>query len=143
MSFFTRTFRYLSIYGGSGLFCSGATLYYLSKSEQEKYGNAKWETIESNPKKLVTTGPYKISRNPVYLSYIIMTLSFGVLSLHKIFPKYYPYGKLIILPLIIPTSIVYIFFLAVINYEENKLKLKFGSQYIKYSQSVNRWVGSQ
>ena len=142
VSTFARMFRYFSIYGGSGLLLCGASLYYLSKKEQEHYSNYQFLNIDSRPRNLVTTGPYAFSRNPIYVSYIIMTLSLGVLSLHRIYPKYFPYSKYIILPLIIPTSIVYVCFLAVISYEEKELTLRFGTQYLHYAHRVNRWIGS-
>lgn len=137
-----RTLRYFSIYGGSALFVSGFSLYYLSKKEQEKYSNYQWLNIDSKPRNLVTSGPYSISRNPIYASYVIMVLSLGVLSLHRIYPKYYPWNRYVILPMLIPTSIVYAFFWGVVTYEEKQLTLKFQSEYLHYCNKVNRWVGS-
>ena len=131
----------MTISCGSSLFVCGASLYHLSSKEQRRYSNLKWQNIESNPKALVTSGPYSISRHPVYLSYVIMTASFGFLSLHKIYPAIYPYSKYVALPILIPTSVVYAFYLSVACYEETKLKQRFGPIYHDYTQSVNRWIG--
>ena len=138
---FARTFRAISIYGGSALFVGGASLYVAGKQQQLNHGNHQWECIDSKPRKLVKTGPYSFSRHPIYLSYMIMTVSMGILSLHRIFPRHFPISGYIALPLILPSSVVYAFFTSVASHEEKQMTLRFGTPYLQYCQSVNKWIG--
>ena len=140
-STFCRGFRVISIYGGGTLFIGGVSLYFVSKREQLKHGNDQWECIDSRPRRLVRSGPYSMSRHPIYLSYLIMTVSLGILSLHRIFPRYYPISGYIVLPIILPSSLVYAFFTSVASHEEHQMTLRFGTNYLTYCQSVNKWFG--
>jgi protein-S-isoprenylcysteine O-methyltransferase Ste14 len=77
--------------------------------------------------KLVISGPYLISRNPMYISLILAYLGeTGLLA--QIWP-------LILLPL----SLVYINFI-VIPLEEKVLKNDFKEEYEKYCTQVHRWL---
>eukprot|EP01084_Bolivina_argentea_P083324 150869_1 len=127
-----RKFKYLFRSVGSGTFASGLVLYQASKREQEKYLNHWWD-IKKRPARLVTTGPYSFSRNPIYLSYLIMYASTGLFFLPGI---------------IIPVScfgmglVAYQFYNETyIPIEEDKLTRAFGAQYIIYKQCVNKWIG--
>jgi protein-S-isoprenylcysteine O-methyltransferase Ste14 len=76
---------------------------------------------------LVLQGPYRISRNPVYLSFV---------------------GALIGLPLALGTYwglflspvMIVLLTLLVIRYEEGYLERKFGEQYLSYKVRVPRWL---
>jgi protein-S-isoprenylcysteine O-methyltransferase Ste14 len=77
--------------------------------------------------KLVMSGPYLISRNPMYISLILAYLGeTGLLA--QVWP-------LILLPL----SLVYINFI-VIPLEEEVLKNDFKEEYEKYCTQVHRWL---
>jgi protein-S-isoprenylcysteine O-methyltransferase Ste14 len=75
---------------------------------------------------LVTTGPYRFSRNPMYLGmaflYIALALAFGVI------------WALIVLPLVIAAVDQ-----LVISLEEGYLVRKFGQPYCAYMARVRRW----
>jgi protein-S-isoprenylcysteine O-methyltransferase Ste14 len=76
---------------------------------------------------LVTEGPYRLSRNPIYLG---MTLGYAGLAVMG--------NSLWALVLLIPT-------LAVIRYgviarEEEYLERKFGEAYRRYRSAVRRWL---
>jgi protein-S-isoprenylcysteine O-methyltransferase Ste14 len=76
---------------------------------------------------IVRTGPYRFSRNPIYLAFSILQLglAFWINSL----------GLLITL---IPA--VALMSLVVIPREERYLELRFPSEYVPYKASVRRWL---
>jgi len=78
------------------------------------------------PKTLITSGLFKISRNPVYLG-MIVTL----------------FGEAIFLGSMITFIIPVIFFILIhtnIQFEEKMLGRKFGKKYLEYKKKVRRWV---
>ncbi len=77
--------------------------------------------------KLIMTGPYRFSRNPMYISLILAYLGEAGILL-QIFP-------LIFLPL----TIAYLQYV-VIPLEEEILREDFNRDFDIYSKSVNRWV---
>lgn len=80
-----------------------------------------------NASQLVTTGPYRISRNPMYLGLLLM-LAGWALYLGSIAP-------LLALPLF-----VWILTKQQIEPEEIILAGKFGKQYEDYQRNVRRWL---
>ncbi len=76
---------------------------------------------------IVTEGPYRFTRNPMYLS---MTIFYLGLSL--IFNSLWP---LLLLPLVL-VVITY----GVIKREERYLEMKFGAVYSQYKARVRRWI---
>ena len=76
---------------------------------------------------IVTKGPYKFSRNPMYIA---ATMVYAGLSL--------TFGKLITLVFLIPCLVVLHY--GVIVREEEYLKGKFGEKYLKYQSKVRRWI---
>ena len=76
---------------------------------------------------LVTGGPYRFSRNPIYVAttllYIGAALSFRIIS------------ALVLLPL----ALILLEF-GVIRREERYLEQKFGDRYREYRSSVRRWI---
>jgi protein-S-isoprenylcysteine O-methyltransferase Ste14 len=77
--------------------------------------------------KLVVDGPFKISRNPIFLSGVILSLGISVLL-----------GSLI--SFIFPVALLLILNTYYIPLEEQKLKRTFGKIYLKYKESVRRWI---
>lgn len=77
--------------------------------------------------KLITHGPFSFSRNPIYLSFLMMLASLLILINDFfswfMFPSYY----------------VYLLFIHVIP-EEHFLSEKFGCDYLSYMKSTNRWL---
>jgi protein-S-isoprenylcysteine O-methyltransferase Ste14 len=76
---------------------------------------------------LVTTGLYRISRNPMYLGLLLMLIGWA-LYLGSVSP-------LLLLPLFVFTLNK-----MQIEPEERLLKEKFGEGYIKYQRRVRRWL---
>ncbi|MDB9836333.1 isoprenylcysteine carboxylmethyltransferase family protein, partial [Flavobacteriaceae bacterium] len=77
--------------------------------------------------KLVTSGIYKYSRNPMYLGMILIIISTSVFYLN-----YYS----------IITPLIFYFWINrfQIKREEIFLKEKFGKEYLLYSSKTRRWI---
>ena len=105
---------------------AGIAFIVLARREFAYYGQP---TDPGHPtSRLVNTGVFSISRNPLYLG-IVITLT-GVASALNI---------LWILVLLIPAVIVCHYVL--IAPEERYLGNKFGQDYVIYFASVHRWLG--
>ena len=76
---------------------------------------------------LVTTGFYRYSRNPIYLSMVVLlygaAIALGSLS-----------------PWIVPTAFATLISQRFIRVEEAMLSETFGEQYREYCQRVRRWL---
>lgn len=79
-------------------------------------------------KTLTRAGPYRHTRNPIYLANIAMIAALV---------------WLMELPwLVVPTAIwCALVYSAVVRYEEKRLRAKFGEAYRRYTGSVPRWFG--
>jgi len=76
---------------------------------------------------IVRTGPYRFSRNPVYLSFFLLQLGIAVWS-----------GSVWMLAtLVLAAGLIS---RIVIPKEELYLECKFGSHYLSYRSSVRRWL---
>jgi len=79
------------------------------------------------PRALVTVGPYRWMRNPIYVSALLVVLGeawlFGSVSL-----------------LLYAVAMAIGFHLFVVGYEEPTLRRNFGASYAAYRQSVPRWI---
>ncbi|NOY61739.1 MAG: isoprenylcysteine carboxylmethyltransferase family protein [Gammaproteobacteria bacterium] len=102
-----------------------AAIIYLSKRELAR------EEQPSIPQaatmKIVKSGLFKYSRNPLYTGLVIgfIGLSIGTDT---------PWGLMLILPMMLATY----YFL--ILPEERYLTAKFGDEYLRYKASVRRWL---
>jgi protein-S-isoprenylcysteine O-methyltransferase Ste14 len=76
---------------------------------------------------LVSTGPFRVSRNPVYLSMLLLQLGLGVLL-----------NSPWMIALVVPMGSILC--LAVIRPEEHYLEEKFGDLYRSYQGRVGRWL---
>ncbi len=76
---------------------------------------------------LVTGGPFRFTRNPIYVSF---TLFYGGIALLL--------NALWVL-LLLPLALLLIQF-RVINREEHYLEQKFGKEYLSYKEEVRRWI---
>ncbi len=77
--------------------------------------------------KLVAIGPYRFTRNPIYLGFVIATIAFGVLV-----GTWWP------ILLLIPVQFIVHRF--VIKPEEAYLARRFGHDYRAYTGRVRRWL---
>jgi len=76
---------------------------------------------------IVATGPYRFSRNPIYLSFVLLQLGIALTA-----------NSAWILLMVIPTFLYLSF--GVIDREESYLSRKFGDEYRRYKASVRRWI---
>ena len=77
--------------------------------------------------KIVTKGSFRFSRNPLYLSLLLLLFGIAVLMFS--------------LWLFFTIPILYVLFLfKAVKPEESYLSQKFGKEYIEYSAKIRRWV---
>ena len=76
---------------------------------------------------LVVAGPYRFSRNPIYVGMILLLLGIGIMV-----------DSLWIVALAVPFALVLRF--GVIAREERYLEAKFGDSYRTYRAGVRRWI---
>lgn len=77
--------------------------------------------------KLVTTGPYRYSRNPMYVSLTLLQLGIGLIM-----------GSAWVLLALIP--VLLIMNRGVITREESYMTDQFGQRYLDYKTAVRRWL---
>ena len=99
-------------------------LFLLSVREFSRHGTPVRGTEPVTT--IVATGPYRFSRNPIYLSFVLLQLGIA-LTVNSVW----------ILLMVIPT-LLYLSF-GVIAREESYLARKFGDEYRGYRNSVRRW----
>lgn len=95
-----------------------SSLFVKRKTTVSPYG---W------PTSLVTSGPFRISRNPMYLGMAAILLGIAVFL-----------GTLVIFAF--PVIFVIIIQTQLIPEEERKLEKIFGEQYKDYKKKVRRWI---
>jgi protein-S-isoprenylcysteine O-methyltransferase Ste14 len=89
--------------------------------------NATTYDFHGKPMELVMDGPFRVSRNPIYLSGVILSLGIAML-LGSLITFVFPIALLIILnKLYIPS-------------EEVVLEGAFGDEYRHYKRKVRRWI---
>jgi protein-S-isoprenylcysteine O-methyltransferase Ste14 len=76
---------------------------------------------------ILSTGPYRFSRNPIYVSFTLLYIGIGVWV-----------NSAWLLGMLIPTLILTSY--GVIAREERYLAKKFGKEYLRYKASVRRWL---
>ena len=76
---------------------------------------------------LITTGPFRFSRNPIYLSFVLLYAGLAVL--------FNTLWAILLLPVVLQ-----LMNWGVIEREEAYLERKFGAQYRTYTQRVRRWL---
>ena len=76
---------------------------------------------------IVTTGPYRLTRNPAYLGMALTYVGIAVLSS----------AVWVLLPLPVVLAVID---RGVIAREERYLERKFGEEYLAYKRTVRRWI---
>lgn len=82
--------------------------------------------MDTPPERLVTTGPFGWSRNPMYLGHIVFLLGL-TLTLHSWL------GALV-------TAATAVWFQSRVRRDERRLQERFGQPYREYSARVRRWI---
>ena len=114
-----------STYSGFLIIGFGLVLAFWSRSLFLKKSTTLQPSEE--PTSLVTSGPFRISRNPIYLGMASILLGVAVLL-----------GTL--LTLAFPVIFVALIEFFIIPGEERKLEKIFGEPYREYTKSVRRWI---
>jgi protein-S-isoprenylcysteine O-methyltransferase Ste14 len=76
---------------------------------------------------LVTSGPFQLSRNPIYLGMLIWLIGLAILL-----------GSLI--AFVFPLVFILLANFYVIPLEEKSMQQMFGKQFVEYKQHVRRWL---
>jgi protein-S-isoprenylcysteine O-methyltransferase Ste14 len=76
---------------------------------------------------VVTGGPYRFTRNPMYLGFTLMYVGISALANA-------------LLPLLLLPAILQLMKRGVIEREERYLERKFGEEYLQFKESVRRWI---
>ena len=76
---------------------------------------------------VVTEGPYRFTRNPMYVGFTLMYVGISALANA-------------LLPILLLPAILQLMRRGVIEREERYLESKFGDEYRRYKESVRRWI---
>jgi protein-S-isoprenylcysteine O-methyltransferase Ste14 len=76
---------------------------------------------------IVTAGPFRFTRNPIYLSFTMLTVAVAALR-NSLWP-------VLLLP-----AVLQVMRKGVIEREERYLARKFGAEYVDYTARVRRWL---
>lgn len=110
-----------------GLALMAAALRIALLAEAEFVWNATPVRPFESPRALVTTGPYRWSRNPMYLSFLL-----GLAGLALVFGTSTPWLALPLLAWVLGRGFVHT--------EEGILAAHFGHAYARYRATVRRWL---
>jgi len=110
---------------GSALFSLGGILVAVCVTEFQRAGTEFQTHKPANA--LITGGPYRISRNPIYIALSLAYLGIAVVA---------DSGWMV--AMLVPALAVIHF--GVITREEKYLEAKFGDEYRYYKNTVRRWL---
>ena len=79
------------------------------------------------PQRLLSEGPFRVSRNPLYIGMLIMYVGGGLF-----------WGNVWFF-LLMPLLVAWLQF-GIIRHEEQLLRKHFGEDYIEYCRKVRRWL---
>ena len=110
---------------GAGLIAAGVAVFFAST---RSFGAAGTPVPGNEPTTaIVSSGPYRFSRNPIYVAFILMHLGAAV-CLNSLW---------IIATLLVAGALIHF---VVIPREERYLEAQFGGVYLAYKASVRRWI---
>jgi protein-S-isoprenylcysteine O-methyltransferase Ste14 len=119
-------FAFVIVLGGVILVVLGLTFIVLARRELARHGQPTDPGLPTS--KLVTTGVFSVSRNPLYLGGVCLLAGIAlVLNL--------PWSLLFLLPATVGCHYL------LIAPEERYLAAKFDREYAQYAASVCRWLG--
>ena len=108
----------LLVLAGTGLAFSAASQFMRAHTTLDPHGSV----IE-----IVTSGPYRFSRNPIYLGFVCLLIGFPFI--------FRSYWGLILSPVLMVSL-----YQLVVKHEETYLEKKFGDMYTSYTSRVRRWL---
>jgi protein-S-isoprenylcysteine O-methyltransferase Ste14 len=111
----------------TGIFIIGAGLLLAIRVRALFLQNRTTLSPYESPAVLITTGPFRISRNPAYLAMAVILFGSAVFM-----------GSLV--PFAFPVLFIVIIEVLFIPDEERRLEELFGGEYREYRQRVRRWI---
>ncbi|MFZ5516179.1 MAG: methyltransferase family protein [Candidatus Zhuqueibacterota bacterium] len=112
--------------GGAVLTIAGVVIVILARRELARHGQPTDPMHPTN--KVVTTGVFSVSRNPLYLGGVCILAGIALLL-------NFPWELMLLLPALVACHYV------LIAPEERYLAARFGKEYCSYAASVHRWIG--
>lgn len=109
-----------------GLFAFGLVVYLRSAWDFAAFGSGTPAPIDA-PKRLVTRGFYRYTRNPMYVASLAVVMAWATL-----------FGAVILVGYAIVLFVVFSLFIRL--YEEPRLAREFGEEYATYISQVGRWL---
>jgi protein-S-isoprenylcysteine O-methyltransferase Ste14 len=82
---------------------------------------------DEEPSSFIQTGPFKVSRNPMYLGMVILLIGLGF-----ILGSIISFAGFILFIIAMQT--------AFISQEERSMREQFGEEYLNYKKKVGRWI---
>lgn len=83
---------------------------------------------EGTPRRVLRSGPYRFSRNPMYVLELAMWLGWTIF-----------YGSIAVSIAFVGWWLFFVFFQ--VPTEERQLEARFGESYLQYMRTVPRWLG--
>jgi len=112
-------------YIGGVLFIMGLMLAVYAKRQFDRVGTPVRPFTKSTA--VVDSGPFRFSRNPMYLSMVLGLIGIGI-GLGKIAPF-----------VMVPLFMIWIR-VRFIQFEEQVMEARFGQDYLDYKKRVRRWL---
>ena len=113
-----------NVVGGASLIAVAIALFVSSVGKFRAAGTA----VPANKPTtaIVRAGPYRFSRNPIYLAFTLLQLGIAI----------WVNSLWLLATLVIAVALMHV----VIGREERYLERKFGAEYLEYKSSVRRWL---
>jgi protein-S-isoprenylcysteine O-methyltransferase Ste14 len=108
-----------------------AIIFSVAREHQPRARQHGWrfeKTPFEAPQYLIESGPYRLTRNPIYVTHIMVWSGWAIF-----------YGSIAVL--ITVAAIWIALSLIVLPYEERRLTEQFGESYKQYKTRVPRWLG--
>ena len=111
----------------AGILIIGAGLFLAFRTRTQLLQNQTTLSPYESPVVLITTGPFRISRNPVYLAMAVILFGSAMVM-----------GTLV--PFVFTVLFIVIIEVLFIPDEERRLDEIFGEEYREYTRRVRRWI---
>lgn len=122
-----RVLPYLALWVGVALMVAGGFVVVTAVVQFKRAGTTIEPMDPSRTSTIVTTGAFRLSRNPMYLAMFAEVLGLALILRNPL---------ALIGPLLFPVVVTVLQIIP----EERALNLKFGAQYQDYCARVRRWI---
>jgi protein-S-isoprenylcysteine O-methyltransferase Ste14 len=115
-TFLFETFMWLSLI--PGVIILVAAVYFMDRSHKDLF--------DTETEELATKGVYGRVRNPMYLGTVLFYFGLAVATFS--------------LASLVVCCIIFLYYILLANYEEEKLYEKFGDAFLEYKKHVRKWI---